>query len=83
MKTQAIHLDMDELGLMSNLLFVAMESSGRAFKDQPMQVKLLSTKIAKAYQTLEEAKPKKLTEVTDMGSFKITTVSRAVQKPHE
>jgi hypothetical protein len=79
-KTQALHLDIQELGLMSNLLYTAMKATSKEFKDQPIEVQRLSNKIARAYMALEakiEPKPKK--EEVDFGSFKMTTISGAVK----
>jgi hypothetical protein len=79
MKTQAVHLDITELGLLSNLLYTAMKATGLEFKAQPMPVKTLSTKLARGYQVLEDAENRKLKKVTDLGAFRMTTISKGVK----
>lgn len=58
MKTTQLHLTLQESGLMCNLMHMAMQSNGKKFEDQAEEVKMLSTKLARAHLKLEEAHKK-------------------------
>lgn len=58
MKTQALHLNIHESGLMSNLLWAAMTATGKPFEEHTQEVKMLSNKIARVHQKLEEVAAK-------------------------
>ena len=62
MKTQAIHLTVQEAGLMCNLLYAALKASGKDFKDQALPVRTLSAKLARTHAKLSGYKLKPLTE---------------------
>jgi hypothetical protein len=65
MRTLPLHLNIEECALMCNLLGTAMRATGKVFEDQPMQVKLLSTKLAKSYAMHESKVPEKPKTVFD------------------
>lgn len=75
MKTQAIHVTIEEAGLLCNLLYLAMKESKREFKDQPKQVQMLSTKLARAHAKLGGYKLKAETDAPQV------VMDQAVESP--
>ena len=65
MRTQAIHLTMEECALMCNLLHAGMQATKKPFEEQPLQVKVLSTKLANSYKTHERKLGKQAKTVFD------------------
>jgi hypothetical protein len=73
MKTKSIDLNVEEAGLMCNLLYTAMRASGKVFADQPTPVKNLSAKLARCHAKLSGHKLKPMQPNAD-------TVTDAVAK---
>ena len=52
METRNLALNVEEVGLMCNLLFTAMKASGKLFEEQAQQVQNLSDKLARCHADL-------------------------------
>ena len=52
METRNLTLNVEEVGLMCNLLFTAMKASGKLFEEQAQQVQNLSDKLARCHADL-------------------------------
>lgn len=74
MNTAILELTLPEAGLLSNLLYVSMQATGKAFNEHPLPVQQLSHKIATVYLALEKAEP---TSVLDI----LKGVSDATEQP--
>lgn len=74
MNTATLELTLPEAGLLSNLLYVSMQATGKAFNEHPLPVQQLSHKIATVYLALEKAEP---TSVLDI----LKGVSDATEQP--
>lgn len=53
MSLQTIELTVEEVGLMCNLLLMAMKATGKPFEEQALQVQSLSDKLARCHAKLE------------------------------